>query len=108
MKRAQTFNEIDWKRAGRILNEFQAQLYKALITNDKLSEIRAINSILTSFNTRAMAVRKVVTNKSKNIPGIDKVVWKRDSEKMNAIEQLKNLKYYTAKPVRKISLESGW
>jgi hypothetical protein len=51
----------------------QAQLYNALKLKQSVEKIHKIhNAILTTFATRALAVRKVTSNKGKNTAGIDK------------------------------------
>jgi len=49
-----------------------------------------------------LAVRKVTTNLGKNIAGVDKILWKTPEEKIRAIQELKNLANYVAKPVRRV------
>jgi hypothetical protein len=54
------------------LLRLQAKLYNALKLEKKMTEIKEIhNEILTSFASRALAVRKVTTNSGGNTSGID-------------------------------------
>ena len=47
------------------------------------------NGLLThSFSGKALAVRRVTTNRGKNTPGVDNVVWKTPEAKTNAIAEL--------------------
>ena len=68
------WNDIDWKQCFKTLEELQ---YKILIAyRDKDMKLVKIyqHELTRSFAARALAVRKVVSNKGKNTPGIDKVI----------------------------------
>ena len=96
---------IDWKRASEKLKSLQAELYGALKAGADWVDIQRIeNNILMSFSARAMAVKRVVTNKGGKTRGVDNVVWTRDEQKMVAVEALKTQKWklYEAKPVRRV------
>jgi RNA-directed DNA polymerase len=58
--------------------------------------------LVSSFAARAIAVRKVTTNKGKNTAGVDNKLLISDSAKMKAIGRLKNLKVYKPYPVKRI------
>jgi len=47
------------------------------------------NEILTSYSARAVSVRKVVTAKEKNTPGVDNLIIKTNEQKQQAIADLK-------------------
>ena len=55
-----------------------------------------------SFSLRALAVRKVVSNKGKRTAGVDGKIWVRDSDKMKAVRGLLLQKSYQARPVRRV------
>jgi RNA-directed DNA polymerase len=63
-------------------------------------------SIVTSFAARALAVRRVTTNKGGNTPGVDGMKWDSPHKKMNAIKELhyltQNPGEYKAKPVKRV------
>lgn len=57
------------------LRKKQAKLHGALKRNATATEIAMIqNEILNSYATRAIAVRKVTTNKGGKTAGIDQIV----------------------------------
>jgi len=60
------------------------------------------HELTRSFAARAIAVRKVVSNKGKNTPGIDGVIWDSKELRFQAIGKLKNLSQYKANPVRRV------
>jgi len=87
------------------LKRLQAKLYEALKNNVNMSEIQRIhNEILTSFGARALAVRRVTSNKGGKTSGIDKVLWTRDEQKYTAIMKLGNQNWskYKASPVKRV------
>lgn len=46
-----------------------------IMTGKSSEELKAIeNRIVTSFSARAIAVRKVTSNKGRKTPGIDKIL----------------------------------
>lgn len=55
-----------------------------------------------SFRRKAIAVKTVTTNKGKNTPGVDKILWKTPAEKFAAVKSLKPDNTYVAKPVRRV------
>ena len=68
------WNEINWKQCFEILEKLQYKILIAYRNKDvKLVKIRQ-HELTRSFAARAIAVRKVVSNKGKNTSGIDKVI----------------------------------
>lgn len=103
---------IDWKKANKTLKSLQAELYGALKARESEAKISSIeNRILKSFGARALAVRRVTTNKGSKTRGIDNILWIRDEQKMAAIKALKsqNWKHYTAFTYKTcLNPESWW
>ena len=54
------------------------------------------------FAARALAVRKVTTNRGKTTPGVDGIKWSSASKKSEAIKRLKDLSTYKPHPVRRV------
>ena len=85
------WNEINWKQCFETLEKLQYKILIAYRDKDmKLVKIRQ-HELTRSFAARAIAVRKVVSNKGKNTPGIDKVIWDSKELRFQAIGKLKNL-----------------
>lgn len=80
----------------------QVEIRVAWKNNDKAKVATLQHNLVKSWVGRAMAVRIVVTNKGKNTPGIDGVVWNTPDEKFTAISELKVGKGYKCKPVRRV------
>lgn len=98
------WKNIDWKQAKIYVNRLQVRIVKA-VQKGKWRLVKRIQKLLTnSFYAKALAVKKVVSNKGKNTPGIDGVLWKSDKDKTEAIYAL-NTKTYKAKPLRRTYIE---
>lgn len=67
--------------------------------------VKRLQYLMTnSFYAKAVAVKRVVTNKGKKTPGIDGETWKTDNEKADAIRNLKCQTYH-AKPLKRVYIE---
>jgi RNA-directed DNA polymerase len=96
-----TWRSIDWKKAGRQVRRLQMRIAKA-VKEGKHGKVKALQWMLThSFYAKALAVKRVTSNKGKNTPGIDGVVWKSTADKMQAVESLRQ-HGYKAQPLRRI------
>lgn len=66
---------------------------------------------MQSFEAKALAIRKVVTNKGKRTSGVDNIVWKGSKDYEKAIQELvkitKNPERYKASPVRRVYIPKG-
>lgn len=103
-KLAFEWNTIDWKRAETEVNRLQARIAKA--THEKQQNtVKRLQYLLThSYYAKALAVRRVTTNKGKNTPGVDKMLWNTPAQKMRAVHALTD-KGYKAKPLRRVYIE---
>lgn len=96
------YHDIDWKKCNIQLYEKQNLLLTAWKKKD-LNEVAMLQeNIVRSFSARALAVRQVTSNKGKVTPGVDKITWENPTQKMAAIDELKNLKNYKASPVLRV------
>ena len=67
--------------------------------------VKRLQYLMTnSFYAKALAVKRVTTNKGKNTPGIDGVLWKTNEEKVKAVAEL-NCQTYHAKPLKRVYIE---
>ena len=100
MKIAKKYENINWKQCELYLFKLQGKILKAFKNGNTKDVLKAQHVLTRSFAARALAVRKVTTNKRKNTYGIDKVVLKTNEEKFKAISSVKNLSSYKVQPVR--------
>lgn len=98
------WKNINWIIAESYVNRLQVRIVKA-VQKDKWRLVKRLQKLVTnSFYAKAIAVKRVITNKGKHTPGIDKVVWTTDEDKSKAIEKLDTLKYH-AQPLRRVYIE---
>jgi RNA-directed DNA polymerase len=65
-------------------------------------KVKALQWLLThSFYAKALAVKRVTSNKGKKTPGVDGILWKNSRAKMQAILSLRQ-HGYKAQPLRRI------
>ena len=91
---------IDWKKAEAEVNRLQARIAKAT-QEKKWNTVKRLQYLLThSYYAKALAVRKVTTNKGKKTPGVDGELWNTPASKMRGVLTLTD-KGYKAKPLRR-------
>lgn len=102
MKIAKNYESINWRQCNIKLFKLQSEILKAYRSGVKIDVLKAQHELTRSFAARALAVRKVTTNKGKNTYGIDRVLLKSNEEKFKAIHNVKDLSFYKAQPVRRV------
>ena len=98
-------SEGRWRQISGLTNRNHIRLQLGIRLQNKLksnnySELTGVNS----FYGKALAVKRVISNKGKNTPGIDGKVWKTDKEKGDAITTLQT-NGYRATALRRIYIE---
>jgi RNA-directed DNA polymerase len=87
------WRSIDWKKAWREVKRLQIRIAKAVKEED-YGRVKSLQWILShSFYARALAVKRVTSNKGKKTPGIDGILWKTAKAKMQAIYYLRQHGY---------------
>ena len=98
------WSQINWQLAESYINRLQIRIVKATL-EEKWRLVKRLQYLIThSFYGRAIAVKRVISNKGKHTAGVDGVVWKSDTDKEKAIENLKTTKY-KSKLLRRIYIE---
>ena len=98
------WKSIDWKKAEAEVNRLQTRIAKAT-QEKKWNTVKRLQYLLThSYYAKALAVRKVTTNKGKKTPGVDGEVWSTPAAKMRGVLTLTD-KGYQAKPLRRVFIE---
>lgn len=99
--KARKWSEIDWKTAYNYVNRLQIRIVKATEKKD-WNLIKRLQHLLTnSFYAKALAIKKVTSNRGKNTAGVDNEIWNSDEKKWNALKQLE-LKGYKALPTKRV------
>jgi hypothetical protein len=92
---------LRWQKVRHKVKRLQVRIAKAAkLRRHRL--VRALQWILAhSFFAKLLAVRRVTSNKGKNTPGVDGVVWKTSRQKMDAVKLLYR-RGYKALPLRRV------
>ena len=92
------WKSINWNEAEIYVNRLQVRIAKAT-REKKWNTVKRLQYLLThSYYAKALAVRKITTNKGKNTSGVDKELWSTPASKMRGVLSLTD-KNYKAKPL---------
>ncbi len=100
---AETLNweSINWETASAYVRKLQMRIVKAQ-KEGHISKVKSLQWLLThSFYAKALAVRRVTSNRGKNTPGVDHELWRTPQAKFNAIAKL-NRRGYQPQPLRRV------
>lgn len=101
---ADKWNSIDWNKARREVRRLQVRIAKA-VKEERWNKVRALQHLLTnSFYAKALAVKRVTSNKGKKTPGVDGVLWRSARAKWRAVCSLRRRGYHP-QPLRRIYIE---
>jgi RNA-directed DNA polymerase len=99
-----TWDNVDWQYVTMHVNKLQVRIAKA-VKAEKHHLVKRLQYLLkNSFLAKLLAVRRVTTNKGKNTPGIDGVIWKTPKQKLKAVHSLRSKKY-KARPLKRTYIE---
>lgn len=94
---------IDFTRCERKVMKLQVRIAKAQ-KKGRYNKVKALQHLLvTSFEAKALAVRKVTTNKGKRTAGVDHTLWDTNAKKINAVCSLKR-RGYRALPLKRVNI----
>ena len=92
---------IDWQKARAEVRRLQMRIAKA-VKEKKPGKVKALQWILThSHYAKALAVKRVTSNKGKKTPGVDGILWKSARANMQAVCRLRQ-HGYRAQPLRRV------
>ena len=98
---ANVWQSMDWKTTQRQVRRLQMRIAKAK-KDGKRGKVKALQWLLTrSHHAKLLAVKRVTSNKGKNTPGVDGILWKGARAKMQAVRSLRQ-HGYKAQPLRRI------
>ena len=98
-----SWKTIIWSEVEDQVKRLQLRIAKA-IKIGQYCKVKALQWILThSFYGKLLAIKRVTQNAGKRTPGVDKIIWKTDKQKINAAYALKR-KGYRAQPLRRIHI----
>lgn len=95
------WNSMDWNRCERKVRKLQVRIAKAQ-KEKRYNKVQALQHLLViSFEAKALAVKRVTSNKGKRTSGVDKVKWTTPTDKLNAIRSLKRRGYHPC-PLKRV------
>jgi RNA-directed DNA polymerase len=101
-----TWLDIDWDKCQTAVDKLQARIVKAQ-KEGRYGRVKTLQWTLThSFYAKALAVRRVTSNKGSDTAGVDRVKWSTPNAKFQAISELKR-KGYTPQPLRRIHIKKS-
>ena len=92
---------IIWRKVIQKVVRLQRRIAKA-VKEKHWAKAKSLMFLLTkSFYAKLLAVFRVIKNKGGKTPGVDRIIWRRPIDKLNAALNLKTRGYQT-KPLRRI------
>lgn len=104
MNRITAWDAIDWKHVYENVNKLQFRIAKAVNEGKHHLAKRLQYLLKNSFFAKLLSVRKVTSNKGKNTPGIDGILWKTSRQKLKATQALSD-KGYKSRPLKRTFIE---
>lgn len=95
------WHSIDWRQCHENVRKLQARIVKAT-KEGRWGKVKALQRLLTtSFSGKALAVKRVTSNKGRNTPGVDGEIWSTREAKSKGMLSLGRRGYQPA-PLRRI------
>jgi len=95
------WSQINWQKCEKTIRRLQARIVQAT-KEERWNRVKALQHLLTrSFSAKALAVKRVTSNRGKCTTGIDGQLWQTSTLKSEAIGQLKQ-RGYKPLPLRRI------
>lgn len=92
---------IDWNKARTYVKKLQMRIVKAQ-QEGHYSKVKTLQWLLThSFYAKALAVKRVTSNRGKNTAGVDHELWLTPEAKFKAITKLKR-RGYRPQPLKRV------
>ena len=102
--RNQTWDGMDWSKCETYVRKLQARIVKAQ-KEGRHNKVKTLQWMLThSFYAKALAVKRVTSNKGKNTSGVDKQLWDSPKRKYKAIGELRRRGYHP-QPLRRVHIK---
>jgi len=92
---------INWQKARREVRRLQIRIAKA-VREGRHGRVNTLQWLLTrSFSGKALAVKRVVSNRGRKTPGVDGSIWYTPKQRMKAVQALRR-RGYQARPLRRV------
>jgi len=98
---ARKWASVDWDHARGEVRRLQVRIAKA-VQEHRWGKVRALQHLVShSFYAKLLAVKRVTSNKGRNTPGVDGVLWQGARAKWQAVLSLRRRGYHP-QPLRRI------
>lgn len=97
----QSWSEINFRSARNRVKKLQKRIAKAFQVDDIKKVAYLQHRLIHSFYAKALAVKVVTSNRGKDTPGVDGVLWVNPEDKFNAIFSLRR-RGYRPMPLRRV------
>jgi len=102
----ETWEDIDWNKCQLWVKKLQGRIVKAQ-KEGRYNKVKALQWLLThSFYAKALAVKRVTSNKGSKTPGVDKVIWSTSNIKFLEIAKLKR-RGYQPQPLKRVNIKKS-
>ena len=99
-----TWDGMNWSKCEAYVRKLQARIVKAQ-KEGRHNKVKALQWMLThSFYAKALAVKRVTSNKGKKTSGVDKQLWDSPKRKYKAIGELRRRGYHP-QPLRRVHIK---
>ncbi|RDD33687.1 Group II intron-encoded protein ltrA [Wolbachia endosymbiont of Cylisticus convexus] len=98
---AEHWNQINWFQCKKNTRRLQARIVQATKAR-RWNKVKTLQRLLTrSFSAKALAVKRVTSNKGKCTAGVDNQLWQSPSAKSQGIANLRQ-RGYRSQPLRRV------
>ncbi|HWR96787.1 MAG TPA: reverse transcriptase domain-containing protein [Candidatus Methanoperedens sp.] len=98
------WDAIEWGPVRHAVRRLQVRIAKAA-RERRHAKVKALVWLLThSYHAKLLAVQRVVSNKGRRTPGVDRKVWNTSRKRMQAINTLRRHGYRSL-PLRRVYIE---
>ena len=102
----ETWEDIDWNKCQHWVRKLQGRIVKAQ-KEGKHGKVKTLQWVLThSFYAKALAVKRVSSNKGSKTAGVDKKIWSTPNVKFMAIAKLKR-RGYQPQPLKRVNIKKS-
>ena len=102
----ETWEDIDWNKCQHWVGKLQGRIVKAQ-KEGKHGKVKTLQWMLThSFYAKALAVKRVSSNKGSKTAGVDKKIWSTSNVKFMAIAKLKR-RGYQPQPLKRVNIKKS-
>jgi len=99
-------NGLNWFQIEVKVNKLQSRIAKA-VERGRYNLVKKLQYLLTtSFYAKLLAVKRVTSNKGKNTPGVDDILWTTPASKYEAALSLTN-KGYKPLPLKRVYINKS-